>query len=101
MDLERFNVVEHLPDQKSIVLYLAEVLKEGTPAAFVTALGHALEAIGRLEKIPVPVRFSRAFRVGGHPRFATVSEALARLGLKLSVTVGRKGTLRKSAKISG
>ena len=86
-DLQKFDMAEHLPDEKAIAEYLTIVLEENDPAALAQALGTVARARGMTE-IAAKSGLARealykALRPDSQPRFETITRVCQALGVKL------------------
>ena len=88
-NFSKFDVVDHLKNDKDIAGYLTAVLEDGDLALFIAAIGDIARAKGMsdIAKKSGVTRESlyRALKIEAHPRFETVTKVIHALGMKLSV----------------
>ena len=86
-DLQKFDMAEHLPDEKAIAEYLTIVLAENDPAASAQALGTVARARGMTEIAAksglAQETLYKALRPDSQPRFETITRVCQALGVKL------------------
>ena len=91
----REGLLERLRDPEYAAGYLATVLDEESPTAFLIALRDVVDA--RRENLSALAdradvtrqTLYQVFSKDGNPRFSTITQLLKSLGLQLSVDVGR------------
>lgn len=84
---QRWDVVEHLKDEKDMAAYLEAVLEDGDPALVAAALGDIARARG-MSEIARKTGLGReslykALSPGGNPEFSTILKVVRALGLRL------------------
>lgn len=89
--LTQFDVVDYLQTEQEIAEYLAVVLEENDPDAFIEALGTVARARS-MREIAEKTGLNReslykALKSESSPRFETIAKVVNALGLKLTVTV--------------
>ena len=86
-DLQKFDMAEHLPDEKAIAEYLTIVLEENDPAALAQALGTVARGRGMTEIAATSgiaqETLYKALRPDSQPRFETITRVCQALGVKL------------------
>jgi probable addiction module antidote protein len=86
-DLPRFDAAAYLDDEKAIAAYLTDILEAGDGALLASALGDIARARGMTE-IAAKAGVTRealykALRPGSAPRFDTIAQVCAALGVRL------------------
>ncbi|MDY4478551.1 MAG: addiction module antidote protein [[Pasteurella] aerogenes] len=89
VELQDFDMAEHLRNEEEIQLYLNEVLKEDDVDLILSALGDIAKA-RNMSQLARDVGVSReglykAFSGKGNPTFSTVLKVMKALNLKLEV----------------
>lgn len=89
--LTQFDVVDYLQTEQEIAEYLAAVLEENDPDAFIEALGTVARARS-MREIAEKTGLNReslykALKSESSPRFETIAKVVNALGLKLTVSV--------------
>lgn len=89
-ELKEFDPAEHLHGEEAYSAYLSEILKEGDPELFLSALGDVAKARG-MAQIAEETGMNReslykAFAKGKKPQFETVMKVAGALGMELTVT---------------
>lgn len=89
--LTQFDVVDYLQTEQEIAEYLAVVLEENDPDAFIEALGTVARARS-MREIAEKTGLNReslykALKSESSPRFETIAKVVNALGLKLTVSV--------------
>ena len=89
MGSSKFDIADYLDNQEMIAEYLNTVLKEGTNADVIHAIGHIAKAIG-MTKIAEETGLSRpslykALSDGSKPQFATIMKVLKAIGGQIQV----------------
>ncbi|MFY1028310.1 addiction module antidote protein [Actinobacillus seminis] len=89
VELQDFDMAEHLRNEEEIQLYLNEVLKEDDVDLILSALGDIAKA-RNMSRLARDVGVSReglykAFSGKGNPTFSTVLKVMKALNLKLEV----------------
>lgn len=89
--LTQFDVVDYLQTEQQIAEYLAVVLEENDPDAFIEALGTVARARS-MREIAEKTGLNReslykALKSESSPRFETIAKVVNALGLKLTVSV--------------
>ncbi|WGE81807.1 putative addiction module antidote protein [Actinobacillus equuli subsp. haemolyticus] len=89
MELQDFDMVEHLRNEEEIQFYLNEVLKEDDVDLILSALGDIAKA-RNMSQLAREVGVSReglykAFSGNGNPTFSTVLKVMKALNLTLEV----------------
>lgn len=89
MELQDFDMVEHLRSEEEIQLYLNEVLKEDDVDLILSALGDIAKA-RNMSQLAREVGVSleglyKAFSGNGNPTFSTVLKVMKALNLTLEV----------------
>lgn len=90
-ELKQFDVVDYLQTEQEIAEYLAVVLEENDPDAFIQALGTVARARS-MRDIAEKTGLNReslykALRSDSSPRFETIAKVVNALGLRLTVTI--------------
>lgn len=88
--LTQFDVVDYLQTEQQIAEYLAVVLEENDPDAFIEALGTVARARS-MREIAEKTGLNReslykALKSESSPRFETIAKVVHALGLKLTVS---------------
>lgn len=88
--LTQFDVVDYLQTEQEIAEYLAVVLEENDPDAFIEALGTVARARS-MREIAEKTGLNReslykALKSESSPRFETIAKVVNALGLKLTVS---------------
>lgn len=88
--LSKFDVLDYLQTEQDIAEYLAVVLEENDPDAFIEALGTVARARS-MRDIAEKTGLNReslykALKSDSSPRFDTIAKVVNALGLKLSIT---------------
>lgn len=87
LKIKRWNVVDHLKDEKDMATYLEAAFEDGDPALVTAALGDIARARG-MSHVARKAGLGReslykALSPEGNPEFSTVLKVLRALGLKL------------------
>ncbi len=90
VEVREYHTYNYLTDDKLIIYYLTDVLKDGDMDEILHAIKSVIKAkgisnISRLSGISRESLY-KSFRDGAKPRFETILKVLNALGVKLSVT---------------
>ena len=87
------DLIERLKDPDYAAEYLTQVLAEHDSVAFLIALRDVVEASGGMGQLARQVEIKRpslykTLSKNGNPRFNTLQEILASMGLRVAITTG-------------
>jgi len=90
--IKEYDIAEHLNSEEEMQLYLNEILEDGDPALFLSALGDIARA-KNMSQLSREVGMSReglyhALSGKGNPTFSSMLKITKALGLKLNFTAG-------------
>jgi probable addiction module antidote protein len=89
-NLTPFDAVEFLDSEEAIAGYLTEIMAEGDPDLFLSALGDVAKARG-MKQVAEATGLSReslykSLRAGANPGYLTISKIMNALGVDLIAT---------------
>ena len=95
-DLTESSLFDDLRDPHFAARYLEEVLRDGSPAAFLAAVRYVAQANGGMRRLAGRTSLGReslykSLSEGGNPRFSTLQSVLKGVDLRFSVVPRRKG----------
>ncbi len=87
---KKFDIAEHLDNEKIIAEYLTAAAEDANPDVFITAVGDVARARG-MATIAKNAGLGReslykALSAGSRPRYETITAVLAAVGVKFTVT---------------
>jgi len=85
---QRWDVAEHLKDEKDVAMYLEAALEDGDPRVVTAAIGDIARARGMMQLARdtglTREGLYKAFGPNGNPSFATVMKVARALGVKFT-----------------